>query len=141
MKISFILYFSCSKSQRSRLVHFQLVVTTISSIYFARMDGRTKNFRCVSICSTSSVVKMSLCSEKRARVISALHREQLLLSTTLHAILSTAVSRVLQPLLNPYRMSQIYLSTCFRHLFRTVVNCSLVPITRYLRNTPLCDIF
>lgn len=35
------------------------------------------------------------------------------------------VSRLLQPLVNPYRMSQIYLSTCFRHqfLFRTVVNC------------------
>lgn len=62
--------------------------------------------------------EMSLCSEKRVRVISRYAGTSFFSQAlTLHVILSTPPFAPSPPLANPYRISQIYLS----HLFQTRV--------------------
>lgn len=90
--------------------------------FMAVQRERAKNFRsCVHVwrsTSPSPAREMSLCSEKRVRVISRYAGTSFFSQAlTLHVILSTPPFAPSPPLANPYRISQIYLS----HLFQTRV--------------------
>lgn len=89
--------------------------------FMAVQRERAKNFRsCVHVWRSVPLLarEMSLCSEKRVRVISRYAGTSFFSQAlTLHVILSTPPFAPSPPLANPYRISQIYLS----HLFQTRV--------------------